>query len=84
MLTVRIADFTADHAEIRGIRFAVFVDEQRVPESIEIDARDPHCIHLLACDDANQYDVWQCHHSLVSFEQRRTHYHLFDAFTVVH
>jgi predicted GNAT family N-acyltransferase len=51
MLTVRIADFTGDHAEIRGIRFAVFVDEQRVPESIEIDARDPHCIHLLACDD---------------------------------
>ncbi len=51
MLTVRIADFSADHAEIRGIRFAVFVDEQRVPENIEIDDRDPHSIHLLACDD---------------------------------
>ncbi len=51
MLIVRIADFAADHADICGIRFAVFVDEQKVPESIEIDGRDPHCIHLLACDD---------------------------------
>ena len=51
MLTVRTADFAADHAEICGIRFAVFVDEQSVPESIEIDGRDPHRIHLLAVDD---------------------------------
>ena len=51
MLTVRIADFVADHAEIRAIRFTVFVDEQQVPESIEIDDRDPHCVHLLAVDD---------------------------------
>ncbi len=51
MLTVRRADFAADHAEICGIRFAVFVDEQQVPENIEIDDRDPHCVHLLAVDD---------------------------------
>lgn len=51
MLSVRIADFAADHAEICAIRFAVFVDEQQVPESIEIDDRDPHCVHLLAVDD---------------------------------
>ncbi len=51
MLTVRIADFATDHTEIYGIRFAVFVDEQSVPEDIEVDDRDPHCIHLLACDD---------------------------------
>lgn len=51
MLTVRIADFAADHAEICAIRFAVFVDEQQVPENIEIDDRDPHCVHLLAVDD---------------------------------
>ncbi len=51
MLTVRIADYAADHAEIRSIRFAVFVDEQKVPKSLELDDRDPHCIHLLAHDD---------------------------------
>ena len=51
MLTVRIADFAADRAEICSLRFTVFVDEQRVPESIELDDRDPHCIHLLAHND---------------------------------
>ena len=51
MLTVRIADFTADHDELCSIRFAVFVDEQKVPQSLELDDRDPHCIHLLAHDD---------------------------------
>ena len=51
MLTVRIADYAADHAEICSIRFAVFVDEQKVPKSLELDDRDPHCIHLLAHDD---------------------------------
>ncbi|MEE8542397.1 MAG: GNAT family N-acetyltransferase [Gammaproteobacteria bacterium] len=51
MLTVRIADYAADQAEICSIRFAVFVDEQKVPKSLELDDRDPHCIHLLAHDD---------------------------------
>ncbi|MEE8238082.1 MAG: GNAT family N-acetyltransferase [Gammaproteobacteria bacterium] len=51
MLTVRIADFTADHDELCSIRYAVFVDEQKVPQSLELDDRDPHCIHLLAHDD---------------------------------
>ncbi|MBN1240234.1 MAG: GNAT family N-acetyltransferase [Gammaproteobacteria bacterium] len=45
---VRIADFGADNAAIRRIRFAVFVDEQKVPEEIEIDERDPFCVHVLA------------------------------------
>lgn len=50
VITVRKADFAADQAAIRGIRFRVFVDEQNVPAEIEIDDRDPHCIHLLAFD----------------------------------
>lgn len=50
-LVVRIADFDADQAEIRAIRFSVFVDEQQVPAEMEIDASDAHCIHLLAADD---------------------------------
>ena len=48
---VRTADFDADHADIRRIRFAVFVDEQRVPEDLEIDDRDRHCTHVLAFGD---------------------------------
>src|SRR5690606_4224227 len=43
----RRADFPADYDSIRAIRFAVFVDEQRVPAELELDERDPVCIHLL-------------------------------------
>jgi predicted GNAT family N-acyltransferase len=45
---VRVANFAADYAAIRRIRFAVFVDEQRVPPELELDERDRACIHLLA------------------------------------
>jgi len=51
VVTVRIADYSADYAAIRGIRFAVFVDEQRVPASLEMDERDPECVHVLAFVD---------------------------------
>lgn len=51
MITVRIADFEADNAALRAVRFTVFVDEQRVPEEIEIDDEDRRCIHVLAHDD---------------------------------
>ncbi len=47
-VTVRTADYRADHAAIRGIRFAVFVDEQHVPAELELDERDPECVHVLA------------------------------------
>ena len=50
-LVVRIADFDVDQAEIRAIRFAVFVDEQQVPAEMEIDDSDARCIHLLAADN---------------------------------
>ena len=50
-LVVRIADFDADLADIRTIRFTVFVDEQQVPAEMEIDDNDAHCIHLLAADN---------------------------------
>jgi predicted GNAT family N-acyltransferase len=45
---VREADFAVDEAAIRGIRFAVFVDEQRVPANLEMDERDAACAHVLA------------------------------------
>ena len=50
-VSVREADYVADYATIRAIRFAVFVDEQGVPPSIEMDERDPECIHVLAFVD---------------------------------
>jgi predicted GNAT family N-acyltransferase len=48
---VRRADFEVDHAVIREIRFKVFVDEQAVPPSLEMDDRDAHCEHFLAFED---------------------------------
>jgi predicted GNAT family N-acyltransferase len=48
---VRVADYGIDEPEIRALRFEVFVDEQDVPAEIEMDDRDPHCIHLLAFDN---------------------------------
>ena len=50
-LLVRIADLDADMEAIRAIRFTVFVDEQNVPEELEMDDSDPHSIHLLALDN---------------------------------
>ena len=50
MLTVRLADYETDFAAIRAIRFTVFVDEQQVPEELEMDDADPKCIHLLAIE----------------------------------
>ena len=50
-MQVRLADFEDDYAALRDIRFAVFVDEQAVPEEIELDERDPVCTHVLAFGD---------------------------------
>lgn len=50
-MQVRLAEFVADHAAIRKVRFEVFVDEQRVPEDEEIDERDPACVHVLVFSD---------------------------------
>jgi predicted GNAT family N-acyltransferase len=47
-LCVREAGYAEDFAEIRRIRFAVFVREQGVPASLEMDERDPECLHVLA------------------------------------
>ena len=52
-MNVRVADYIAEAEDINKIRFEVFVHEQNVPEHLEMDNRDPFCIHLLAYD-ANQ------------------------------
>jgi predicted GNAT family N-acyltransferase len=49
--TIREVGYLEQAPEIRAIRFAVFVDEQNVPPDIEMDDRDPLCIHLLAYID---------------------------------
>lgn len=51
MWHIRQADYDADRAAIRSVRFAVFVAEQDVPPEIEIDDRDPFCVHVLAFED---------------------------------
>jgi predicted GNAT family N-acyltransferase len=33
------------------IRFSIFVDEQNVPPGIELDDRDPECLHAVAYDN---------------------------------
>ncbi len=40
----------AERAAMTWIRRRVFVDEQQVPEEIELDGVDPDCTHLLATD----------------------------------
>ena len=49
-MLVRVADFTADFANLRQVRETVFIDEQRVPRELEFDDRDALCIHVLAFD----------------------------------
>ena len=48
-MSVRVTE-TGDLAACLALRFAVFVDEQNVPEEIERDALDDVAIHLLAMD----------------------------------
>jgi predicted GNAT family N-acyltransferase len=51
-MNVVAADLARDHADIRRVRFTVFVDEQRVPAELEMDDRDAACCHWLARDSS--------------------------------
>ena len=51
---VRIVDHGADADALRSVREAVFVQEQRVPLELELDALDPACLHVLATDAAGR------------------------------
>ncbi|MHC4329446.1 MAG: GNAT family N-acetyltransferase [Planctomycetota bacterium] len=50
--TVSVVSWSDRQAELIYVRRAVFIEEQNVPESIEIDGKDPDCFHVLACDGA--------------------------------
>jgi predicted GNAT family N-acyltransferase len=51
-MNIVVADFERDYAAIRGVRFAVFVDEQQIPRELEMDDRDVACTHWLATDES--------------------------------
>lgn len=48
-VTIQIGTLADYEADIESIRIPVFVKEQNVPREIEMDERDDHCIHVLAC-----------------------------------
>lgn len=47
---VDVVDYAAALAKLRVVRDSVFVQEQKVPPELELDALDPLCHHVLACD----------------------------------
>lgn len=52
--SVSAADYATDREALRAVREAVFVREQGVPLELELDARDPDCLHVLARDAAGR------------------------------
>ena len=50
MLRVELADWNTMRQWAAPLRHAVFVDEQKVPEDMEIDHWDPQCVHAVAFD----------------------------------
>ena len=51
MLRIELCDWPRARKEASRIRLAVFVEEQRVPPEIEMDANDAASVHALAYDD---------------------------------
>lgn len=49
-LRIELGDWDRLHAAAEPIRFAVFVEEQKVPAEIELDEFDPVGLHALAFD----------------------------------
>ena len=48
MIRIERLDWATGAAELLAIRFEVFVQEQKVPEELEADERDPQCVHVAA------------------------------------
>ena len=48
MIRIELMSWESARAEASRIRFKVFVEEQGVPRDIELDERDPDCVHALA------------------------------------
>jgi len=50
---VRVAECETDREAALAVRRAVFIDEQGVPEDIEMDGRDDEAVHFVARDDGD-------------------------------
>lgn len=50
-IKIIIGDWEASKADAAVIRHAVFVQEQQVPAELELDDRDPYCVHAVAYDE---------------------------------
>ena len=53
-ITVSIVTWSDKQAELTSVRRTVFIEEQNVPDSIELDGKDAECCHVLACDGAGR------------------------------
>jgi predicted GNAT family N-acyltransferase len=51
MVQTRTMDWEEAKGEAEPIRYAVFVDEQKVPVEMELDAHDPVCVHVIAVSE---------------------------------
>ena len=51
---VRLVDWNKVSPALTRIRTTVFVGEQKVPPEIEIDGRDPECVHAIAVDASGE------------------------------
>jgi predicted GNAT family N-acyltransferase len=51
MVRVELGDWGQLRPLAAPLRFAVFVDEQKVPAEIEIDEWDARCVHAIALDE---------------------------------
>lgn len=54
MLRTQITTWQEHETELRAIRQAVFVEEQKVPEALEWDDEDAHATHFLVWSEDNQ------------------------------
>lgn len=48
---IRTTDWSENQDILQGIRHSVFVEEQGVPEDLEVDEKDPSALHFLATTD---------------------------------
>jgi predicted GNAT family N-acyltransferase len=51
MVRIELMSWEEARADASRIRFSVFVEEQGVPQEIELDDQDPVCVHALAFDE---------------------------------
>ncbi len=47
---ISIVNWSDKQTELYSVRRTVFIEEQNIPERIELDGRDPDHIHVLASD----------------------------------